>query len=231
MAVLIGVGRVASGALSYDYSGASVAITDNDPTGLAFNFAISDPATEIVSLEVMLQISGGYNGDLYAYLTHDAGGFAVLLNRPGVGTTTGGSSASGYSDTGFHLTFGTFSPDGAPNVHFYQNHDPVFNGSGQLTGNWQPDGRAIDPESPAGDFEAPGAADFSTFTGVNPSGNWTLFFADLSPGSISTVEDFSVTLTALPEPVTTALGIFVGILGVAVAWRRCRGLSSANRRG
>jgi hypothetical protein len=39
----------------------------------------------ITDVNVGLQLSGGWNGDLYAYLVHSSG-FAVLLNRVGRGT-------------------------------------------------------------------------------------------------------------------------------------------------
>ena len=52
--------------------------------------------------------------------------------------------------------------------------------------------------------------------------SWTLFFADLSPGDTSTLNTFSLDITAVPEPVNVALVIFGGLLAVwsAVRWRR-----------
>src|SRR5690242_1870037 len=55
--------------------------------------------TEIVDVNVLLNISGGYNGDLYGYLVHSSG-FAVLLNRTG----KTGADLIGYSDAGFNIT-------------------------------------------------------------------------------------------------------------------------------
>ena len=43
---------------------------------------------QTTDVQVTLHLSGGYNGDLYAYLTH-GDGFAVLLNRVGVGQAQG----------------------------------------------------------------------------------------------------------------------------------------------
>jgi subtilisin-like proprotein convertase family protein len=214
---------VASAALSYTYSGGSVAIPDNDGSGRAFTFSLSDPTSSITSVDVSFDISGGHNGDLYAYLSHGSG-FTVLLNRPGVGVTTGGSGAEGYANTGFLVTLNSGA---AADVHFYQNFNPPYNGSGQLTGTWLPDGRSIDPASAASAFDAAGTANFGSFNGVNPNGTWTLFFADNAPGSISTVNGFSVDVTAVvPEPVNVALGVFAA--GSLVAglrrWRRTRGL-------
>ena len=208
--------ETASAALLFDYSGSPVAITDNDASGVAFSFSLSDPAVSITALTVTLNVSGGYNGDLYAYLSHGSG-FAVLLNRVGVGVSTSGSSANGYANTGFAVTF---DASASANVHFYQNHSPSFNGSGQLTGTWQPDGRGIDPGSTASAFDASGSANFSTFTGLNPNGSWTLLIADVSAGSISTLNDFTVSVSAIvPEPVNVALGVFALLAGFVCAWK------------
>jgi subtilisin-like proprotein convertase family protein len=214
VAMLCGCG-VASASLVYDYSGSAVAIPDNNASGAAFAFSLSDSATYINSLTVTLNISGGYNGDLYVYLSHGSG-FAVLLNRVGVGA----SSSSGYANTGFNVTFDAAA---SANVHFYQNNSPSYNGSGQLTGTWQPDGRGIDPASAPSAFDtASTTTNFSTFTGLNPNGDWTLFVSDVSAGAISTLSDFTVSVSAVPEPTNGALAIFAGIVACVGLWCRVR---------
>jgi hypothetical protein len=116
----------------------------------------------------------------------------------------------------------TLNSSGATDLHFYQNHNPAYNGSGQLTGTWRPDGRNIDPGSAASAFDAAGTTSFSSFNGVNPNGMWTLFFADNAPGSVSTVNGFSVNVGAVvPEPVNVALGLFA-IGGLVAGWFRMR---------
>ena len=67
-------------------------------------------------------------------------------------------------------------------------------------------------------------ADFKTvFDGKNPTGAWTLFFADSVPGDQTTVNGWSLNITAVPEPVTLALGLFVAMLlslsGLRWAWQ------------
>ncbi len=218
LAVVAGWCSSTSAALLYDYSGSSVALPDGNGSGVAFGFSISDPSSSITAVTVTLNLSGGFNGDVYAYLSHGSG-FAVLLNRTGRGSTTPGSSAAGYANTGFAITFDSTA---SANVHFYQNNSPSYNGSGQLTGFWQPDGRAIDPGLAASAFDASGSANFSTFTGLNPNGNWTLYLEDVSSGGISTLNDFSVSVSAVPEPANIALGIFAGIFASATLWRRRR---------
>jgi subtilisin-like proprotein convertase family protein len=214
--------------LVYNYAGSPVAIPDNNASGAAFSFSLSDPTVAIAEVTVTLNISGGYNGDMYAYLSHGPG-FAVLLNRVGVGTTTPGSSSAGYGDSGFAITL---SSGAAANVHFYQNNDPLYS-NGQLTGQWQPDGRGIDPDSAAAAFDAPRNANFDSFWGANPNGSWTLFFADLSPGGNSTVNGFSVSMSPVPEPVNLALGVFGGLFAAVALcrwWRKGRVPGCASHR-
>ena len=216
----------AVGALSYTYSGPAVTIPDNDASGRAFAFSLTDAATTIESLTVTVNISGGRNGDLYAFLSHNSG-YTVLLNRTGRGVTTSGSTADGYANTGFAMTF---SSSGAANVHFYQNNSPAYNGSGQLTGTWQPDGRTIDPEAGAASFDAGGSASFSSFIGQNPNGDWTLFFADMAALSESTVNGFSVdVIAAVPEPVNVALAVFAGFGALLGVWRHVQGRRDRER--
>jgi subtilisin-like proprotein convertase family protein len=66
----------------------------------------------------------------------------------------------------------------------------------------------------------------TTFIGSDPNNTWTLFFADTSAGGTTTLNGWSldVTAAAVPEPVNVALGIF-GVIAVGVvAWKR-RGLA------
>ena len=195
------------------------AITDNDPSGVAFPFTLSDPAfTTIGNVSVSLNLSGGYNGDLYAYLSHGSG-ISVLLNR--VGRVD--QNEDGYGNPGFAVTFsGKVSLD----IHEYQSLSPTYNGGGQLTGVWAADGRNLDPATAAPTFNAaPRDATLSSFTGTDPNGSWTLFLADLSSGGISTLNSWSIEVTAVPEPARTGLAISI-ILGLTAMARR-RGVTGS----
>ena len=183
-------------------------IPDNDPNGLVLATNLTGISGGITDVTVGLNTSGGYNGDLYAYLVGPNGGFAVLLNRVGIGN----GNTTGYSDSGFNITFddsGTYD-----NVHYYQNDNPTITG-GVLTGTWASDGENVDP---LGNLvgTAPSTTTLASFYGTNPNGTWVLFLSDLSPGGISTLNDWSLTIdssTAVPEPSTLALGaIGAGIL-------------------
>jgi hypothetical protein len=171
----------------------------------------------IDDLSVTLNISGGFNGDLYCYLRGPNGGFAVLLNRVGVSS----GNAFGYSDTGFDITFNdSISYD---NIHNYQNSAYSLNQDGQLTGTWSSDGRNIDPLSDPSLFDTTQpTATLASFNGTDPNGTWTLFTADLSSGGQSTVVSWGLnieTTTELtPEPSTSSL-LLVGI-GIVLGARK-----------
>jgi hypothetical protein len=204
-ALMLGV--TARGSIIYSSFANGGLIPDGNPAGSAGTATVSGLLPTISQVSVNLNISGGYNGDLYAYLSY--GGVLVpLLNRVGVGT----GNSFGYGDTGFDVTL---SSSGANNIHFYQNYSPSYNGSGQLTGTWQPDGRTIDPglaSSSPGSFNAAGTVNFGSYNGLNPNGTWTLFIADLSAGGQSQLVSWELDITAVPEPVNVALGIFAGVV-------------------
>jgi subtilisin-like proprotein convertase family protein len=169
------------------------AIPDNDPTGLAFAFTATTPLTPIESVVVTLNISGGFNGDLYAYLTRGSEQ-AILLNRVGVT----GVDVNGYPDAGMNvsLSSGVF-----PDIHQYR---VTLGGAGIPTGTWSADGR-LDPVS------ATRNNTLDVFTGTNPNGDWTLFVSDVSAGSIATLNAWSVDITVVPEPIGIALLVFASL--------------------
>jgi subtilisin-like proprotein convertase family protein len=181
-------------------------IPDNNPSGLAGTMAVSGLAAPIQNVSVTLDITGGFNGDLYAYLAGPNGGFAVLLNRPGVS----GTSTFGYNDTGFKITLD--DSVSATGIHFYQTGSPVYSG-GQLTGTWGSDGENINPQSSPSAFNSgSGSATLATFNNLDGNGTWTLFLADLSAVDQSTLVSWSLDITTVPEPSTLALGA----LGIAL---------------
>ena len=204
---------VAQGQIQTNVSFTSVntLIPDGNPTGLASSTNLSGLTGSIISITVALDVTGGFNGDLYAYLAGPQGGFAVLLNRTGL--TAG--NPFGYGDTGFNITLDDSS---ANNIHTYQLGSPIFS-SGQLTGTWAPDGRNIDPQSSGSVFDAASStADLSVFNNTLANGSWTLFIADLSGGAQGTLVSWGLTVVTVPEPQTWAL--VAGGVGMLLALRR-----------
>jgi subtilisin-like proprotein convertase family protein len=189
------------------------AIPDADPNGFAVTANLTGISGTIINLTVSLDITGGFNGDLYAYLAGPNGGFVVLLNRPGV---TGTGSAFGYADAGFNVTFDDSAANGS--IHYYQNI--IQPNGGQLTGIWQPDGANIDPQSSPSAFLTAGqTAMLASFNGNDPNGAWTLFLADLSAGGQSTFVSWGLTISTVPEPGSMALvGFSLCFLVAARKW-------------
>ena len=176
-------------------------ITDNNLSGVAYSLSFGTAGLAIDFLTVTFNISGGYNGDLYAYLGHDSSTL-VLLNRVGVSS----GSTYGYADPGFDVTL---TDTGTLNIHAYGG-----NGASQLSGSFRADGQTTSPLAASSSFTAGGgSATFeSTFGGLDPGGDWILFFADASGGSVSTLNSWSVVISTVPEPANVALGVFAGLL-------------------
>lgn len=218
-ALWTGVASAQTNVTSFSFN-VNAPVPDASPLGLTLETNLTLSGNLLSSVAVSLNVSGGYNGDLYAYLAGPAGGFAVLLNRAGV--TTGNNF--GYSGAGFNVTFNDLSANG--DFHLYQN---VGGYAAQLNGgNWRTDGRNIDPLSAPSLFgSAPQNALLSSFANTSPSGNWTLFVADLSGGGQSTVVGWGLNIETIPEPSLLALA-GVGFAGLWFATRhrwsqpRCR---------
>ena len=138
-------------------------IPDDDSNGLASVLSLSTGGKLIGSLEVGLDIAGGWNSDYYAYLQHGSGAgsvMVVLLNRPGVSAEfPGGAESSGM---------GIILADSAPqDIH---SGIPMNNGD-VVTGRYQPDGRTEDPLSVTA--ASPRTTFLANFNGATADGDWT----------------------------------------------------------
>jgi subtilisin-like proprotein convertase family protein len=188
------------------------AIPDGNPSGFANTLTVNGLGVSVVSVSVGLQVTGGWNGDLYAYLTH-GDTLVVLLNRPG----RSGNSPFGYGDGGFNITLGALGDD----IHAYQN---IGTGYSTALANpdyaWSADGRKVDPNTVT--FGSERSTSLGDYAGMNPNGTWTLFFADMSGGSVSTLAGWSLDIEAVPEPVPVALGIAGGVFGCVQLVRQLR---------
>ena len=159
----------------------NLAIPDANPFGVTSSILVSEANLALASVSVTLNVSGGYNGDLCVYLSYN-GTLVTLLNRVGTG-----------SGDPIQNTFG-FSTSGFDNVTLSDT------GSGGSIHNVQ--------DLVSGVSYAPDGGSLASFNGSNPNGTWTLFFADESTGYTSTLSGWSLDITAVPEPINLALGIF-----------------------
>lgn len=206
--------------LTFDSAPINVDVPDDDSSGLVSAIQVSGQNDLISDLKVRLNLTAsqgtGFNGDLYAYLSHDTiDGFTVLLNRPGrTSSNPIGTDGSGLSQ----VTFKDEAANG--DVHFYElTLGTGFNPGDALTGTWQPDGRNVDP-AVALDTDSR-TAFLSSFNGQAPNGEWTLFVADVASGGVVTLSDWGldITVTAVPEP-HHALWLGLGLGYFALRQRR-----------
>jgi subtilisin-like proprotein convertase family protein len=183
-------------------------IPDASVSGLSSTLpGLSGEVGYITNVTVTVQLSGGYNGDLYAYIAHSSG-FSVLLNR--VGRTSGNSF--GYGDAGFSVTFSDIA---ASDIHLYGG-----NGGSALTGTYQPDARNFDPALALD--TTPRSAYLNSFNNLDPNGSWTLFLADMSGGEQTTLNNWQVNVSTVPEPGPIALGATALALLLAGRYLRLR---------
>jgi subtilisin-like proprotein convertase family protein len=161
-------------------------VPDNNYSGWADSRTLNAaPAGNVTpgSVAVTLNLSGGWNGDLYAYLVNSSSGFCVLLDQIGTGTY-------GNAGNGFNVTL---SAAGTPGLGSYMD-----NGTGLLTGTWQPDNTS---------------GSLSSFT--TQGGTWSLFIADLSAGGVTTVQSWGLQMdiVAVPEVETWVAAALAGAFG------------------
>jgi subtilisin-like proprotein convertase family protein len=169
----------------------NTAIPDGSPVGITTSQTFQNLASgPITSVNVDLDISGGYNGDLYGYLTsQNANGNTateVLLNQIG----TSRANPFGSSGSGMNVTL---SDSGTIN-------GSIHNATGIPTGTWQPDSaNTLD----------------GTFGGLTANGTWTLFLADMSVGGgTSTLDSWGLDIQTVPEPnMLTLLSLGLSALG------------------
>ena len=198
MACVLGLGLGAATASIVSVGSGTVGLTvpDGNAAGITSTISVGSLGNVLNSVSLTLNISGGNNGDLYAYLSYN-GTSVVLLNRPGL---TGDPAGIGYTTAGYNNV--TLSDGGYANINMTEV--PMTGGT----------------YNPAGT----GGVTFANYNGVNPNGNWVLFISDLSGGdvSFSQLDSWSLTFNAVPEPVNVALGVFAAALLAVSGFRRLR---------
>jgi hypothetical protein len=161
-----------------------VTIPAGNPVGVveAGTFTAAGAGNQVLGITVGLNISGGYNGSLYAYLVAPNGTLVTLMNQPGVGVDGFGAVSSSMnitlSDTG-----GTSIQD-------------VTGGYGTtLTGTYQADQTL----GTFGNSSANGTWEI-------------YFANLRSGGGDPVLNSFTLNIEVVPEPVTQALVICLALL-------------------
>jgi len=192
------------------YSGTvGVTLPDNSAVGATFDTTggiwSSSPSGPIDSVSVVLNISGGYNGDLFGYLVYKDGSDTrteILLNRMGGGSNP--ASGSGWGTGGTTTDFTTLRLAGVTLMDGAANG---IHGATPGAGFSVAAGTSYTPDSTSTLND--------TFRNMNAGGTWTLFLADVAAGDQSTLVSWGVETTAVPEPATWSLLIIgVGLLVV-----------------
>ena len=160
-------------------------VPDGNAAGLMDERTIASDIAHIASVKVRLQVTGEFNGDLFAYLRHGSG-FTVLLNRTGRSAT----NSAGYADSGLDVTFDAAGTNG--DIHVYRETLAPSPGS-PLTGVWEPDGRIADPSTVTN--ESPRTATLASFQGLNANGVWTLYIADVESGGTNLLTGWELEIT------------------------------------
>ena len=169
-------------------------IPDGNPVGAVFAGSVSGLGGSTVSgLTVDLTITGGYNGDLYAYLIAPNGTLVVLMDQPGVGVNGFGAYGSGMSIT---------LQDGAT------DHGSIQGETG---------GTVL-----SGSYNARGSLSAINGSAANGAWT-LFFADLGSGGGTAELTGWSLNLTVVPEPVELALGLFAAMLlalaGLKRIWR------------
>ena len=174
-----------------------VQIPNGNPVGVVSEGTFTaapagSPAYSVVGISVTLNISGGYNGTLYACLVAPNGTAVTLMNQPGVTADGFGAESSGMNVT-LEDTAGLA----------IQSQTGGYGSS--LSGTYQPD----EPLGTMGGSKANGVWEIY-FADLG------------SGGGDAELNSWSLNLAVVPEPVAPALVIFLLVLVADTGWRNWR---------
>src|SRR5580765_7300107 len=93
----------------FSYGGPSYPVPDGNPNGVWSSLTVQGAGPILTGLTVNLNLSGGYNGDLYAYLSYN-GKLVPLLNRIGLSS----SNPFGWNGAGLAVTL---ADSAGANIH------------------------------------------------------------------------------------------------------------------
>ncbi len=223
-AVLLGLSAHAALFEQYSFDSINQKAPDNQGGsgfGLINQQTVTSSILYVQDVNVVLNISGGLNGDLFVTLSHESG-YSVLLNRVGRAASSLQFPEYGYSDAGLsNVTLDDAAANG--DIHVYRL---TLNGAhniplgGALTGTWAPDGRTTAAANTQ--LTDSRTAFLSSFNGLNANGVWTLAISDFAETGESTLVSWGLELSGVPEPRTYALATGVALMAFASLARRNR---------
>ena len=189
-------GSVLADTFEFDVPENRQVIPDYDSNGTLVRGSVANlglnPITNVAVKLTIQEYDTAFNGDYYAFLTHN-GKQAILLNRVGRPLANWGA---GYSDDGFDITLTDSAANG--DIHTYRlNADPETYFK-PLTGTWQPDGREADPKAVTD--KDPRTKMLNQFNGETADGEWLLFVADLSFGAIGRLTHWGLVIETQQNP-------------------------------
>ena len=176
---------------TYSFTNLTLPLPDDNASGLSDVHILTSAIAYTASVRVKLHVTGEFNGDLFAYLRHVTTAetnYCVLLNRPG----RTASNRYGYPDSGLDVTFQTGASNG--DIHVYRDTTTPAAGC-PLTGDWEPDGRAVDPTNATDISER--STSLTNFIGTDAAGQWTLFLADLDSGGSNLLAEWDQQIAEL----------------------------------
>jgi subtilisin-like proprotein convertase family protein len=197
--------------LNYSQTFSGGTIADGNPVGQLFSGQFNHAASwdQVVSVSVGLNISGGYNGDLYAYLVAPNGTLMLLMNQP-----------ANLSGSGMNLTLA--SGNSGDNLAVPNSGAIESASSGGYLGNSLNQSASVYSPVDSLAFQTVYAAQNSGPTGPLANGTWNLFFADLTGGGgEATLNSWTLNLAVVPEPVDLALGLFAAMLLALAGVKHC----------
>ena len=200
--------------ISADSTGGPVSIVDDgDPTLVAGkSILLTLTGQTIVDVDVTVEVTHEFVGDLVFRLEGPDGTQIVLANRPGTTSDFGGAAANMSADVPI-----TFDDSAATNAELMGNGLDTMEIVGAAAGS---------PSTyfPFSGTLIPGPT-LSAFNGMSPTGEWTLTVGDGAAGATGTFVGWTLSLETerqiIPEPTAAAM-LGLGWAGLLVRRTRKR---------
>ena len=158
------------------YNGLPATVPDNVPAGRDVTAVVSNVTGNLTNVQVAVDMTHTWVGDLIISLTSPAGTTVTLLDRPNVPLGT-----FGCSNNNVNVTFA----DGQPDPEAICSGAPP---QGDTAASW--------PVTDAGPVDP-----LSAFNGEDANGTWTLTVSDNGPGDTGAINSWELIITPAGAPV------------------------------